>query len=76
MFNYFINKCICFNYVVFQPTQQSHTTDLRHNFISQNSTNHSHITYSIPQSAHTVSTEKLLRMDRCGPKHVQLTPKY
>ena len=27
------------------------------------------------QSAHTVSTKKLLRMDRYGPKHVELTPK-
>ena len=24
----------------------------------------------------TVSTKKLLRMDRYGPKHVELTPKY
>ena len=32
--------------------------------------------YDIPQSAHTVSTKKLLRMDRYGPKHVELTPEY
>ena len=39
-----------------------------------------YITYCIlqhvPQSAHTVSTKKLLRMDRYGPKHVELTPEY
>ena len=27
-------------------------------------------------SAYTVSTKKLLRMDRYGPKHVELTPEY
>ena len=30
----------------------------------------------VPYSAHTVSTKKLLRMDRYGPKHVKLTPEY
>ena len=32
--------------------------------------------YNVPQSAHTVSTKKLLRIDRYGPKHVELTPEY
>ena len=27
-------------------------------------------------TAHTVSTKWLLRMDRYGPKHVELTPEY
>ena len=31
----------------------------------------------LPQtSAHTASTKKFLRMDRYGPKHVELTPEY
>jgi hypothetical protein len=30
----------------------------------------------IPQSAHTASKKKLLRMDRYGPKHVELTPEH
>ena len=29
----------------------------------------------LPQSAYTVSTKKLLRMDRWGPKHIELQPK-
>ena len=28
------------------------------------------------QPAHTVSTKRLLRMDRYGPKHVELIPEY
>ena len=34
------------------------------------------VSCDIPQSAHTASKGKLLRMDRCGPKHVELTPEY